>query len=462
IILAAHFTENSADENGDSPEPDTETQSSNSEYESVRDALESKSAKEEQNDDAEDEVFYIEVDYHSDENAKVSGEGYYEYGDNAVITAISPEGYEFYCWYEGDQIASFDAEYVFTVTRDRELTAWFEPEDIEEIYNINLRSNPEKGGTVIGSGVYPSDETAVVQAIPDTRYDFVNWTENGTVVSTEAEHTFGVTRDRNLTANFKLISYEGNQIDDGDNEIEYESEQVETTSMNSNDLYVPKNNTRESVETYTISLTVEHKEYGDTIGAGIYENNKLVGLDAIPAEGFEFTGWLEDGEKVSMAKAYAFLASEDRELVATFAPLVNRQNEEAETYRISLAPSPLEGGRVYGRGEYTEGKTITVSALPNIDYDFVSWTEDGKVVSTETIYTFIVDRDHQLVANFASYDSNEPDSEGSGYRYEFDTFLHSYFLDFLTPYTDTQKHREPSAGSKYGWSPAFIPPAGGQ
>jgi len=452
VNIVAVFDEEIISDNGSNQE-DNDTESSNGDYESVREALESRS-------DQNGEVFYIEVSYHSEESPAVTGEGYYEYGDQAVVKAETPAGYELYCWYEGDQIASFEENYVFTVTRDRRLTAWFEPESAEEIYNINIKANPENGGTVLGGGVYPSDDTAVLQAIPDTRYDFIKWTENDSVVSTEAEYAFGVTRDRNLTANFELISYEGNQINGDNDELEYQSERIKNNGTIN--LYIPENSTPGPVETFNISLFVEPDSSGEVFGAGNYEENKLVGLDAVPAKGYEFTGWMEDNEKVSMAKAYAFLAQNDRELVATFAPLVNRSSENAETFRISLAPSPLEGGRVYGRGEYTEGKTITVSALPNIDYNFISWTEDGQVVSTEIIYTFIVERDHQLVANFASYDSSDPDNPGSGYRYEFDSFLHGYFPDFLTPYNNTYKYREPYAESNYGWSPAYVPPAGGQ
>ena len=45
-------------------------------------------------------------------------------------------------------------------------------------------------------------ETCTVTATPNTGYYFVNWTENGTEVSSNASYTFTVTSDRDLTANF--------------------------------------------------------------------------------------------------------------------------------------------------------------------------------------------------------------------------------------------------------------------
>ena len=53
-----------------------------------------------------------------------------------------------------------------------------------------------------GSGNFYYGETCVVTATPNTDYHFVNWTENGTVVSSNAEYSFTVTGARDLVANF--------------------------------------------------------------------------------------------------------------------------------------------------------------------------------------------------------------------------------------------------------------------
>jgi hypothetical protein len=52
------------------------------------------------------------------------------------------------------------------------------------------------------NGNFNHGETCVVTATPNTDYYFVKWTENGTVVSTDANYTFTVTSDRDLVANF--------------------------------------------------------------------------------------------------------------------------------------------------------------------------------------------------------------------------------------------------------------------
>ena len=62
---------------------------------------------------------------------------------------------------------------------------------------------PTEGGTVSGGGVYGDGTSAVVTATADEGYVFVNWTENGAVVSSDASYTFTVSSDRVLTANFE-------------------------------------------------------------------------------------------------------------------------------------------------------------------------------------------------------------------------------------------------------------------
>jgi hypothetical protein len=69
-------------------------------------------------------------------------------------------------------------------------------------YNITLAANPTEGGAVAGTGNYPVGTEVTVSARTNSPYSFINWTENGTVVSTEASYTFTVTGDRALVANF--------------------------------------------------------------------------------------------------------------------------------------------------------------------------------------------------------------------------------------------------------------------
>ena len=70
---------------------------------------------------------------------------------------------------------------------------------------IIATTNPAEGGTITGGGAYEGGATCILTATANHGYRFSNWTENGEMVSSDAEYTFMVTGDRNLVANFIAI-----------------------------------------------------------------------------------------------------------------------------------------------------------------------------------------------------------------------------------------------------------------
>ena len=59
------------------------------------------------------------------------------------------------------------------------------------------------GGTVAGGGTYQVGATVTLTATPNSGYKFVNWTKNGSVVSTDATYTFTATESAEYVANFQ-------------------------------------------------------------------------------------------------------------------------------------------------------------------------------------------------------------------------------------------------------------------
>ena len=68
-------------------------------------------------------------------------------------------------------------------------------------YTVSVSANPAEGGTVTGGGTYQQNQSCTVSATVNTGYIFVNWTENGEVVSEDQTYTFVVTGNRTLVAN---------------------------------------------------------------------------------------------------------------------------------------------------------------------------------------------------------------------------------------------------------------------
>ena len=78
-----------------------------------------------------------------------------------------------------------------------------------------------------------------------------------------------------------------------------------------------------------------------------------------------------------------------------------------DSLTISVTANPSEGGTVTGGGKYQKGKTCVVAASANEGYVFSNWTENGTQVSTSDSYSFTVDADRTLVANFVELQPNQ-------------------------------------------------------
>ena len=68
---------------------------------------------------------------------------------------------------------------------------------------------------------------------------------------------------------------------------------------------------------------------------------------------------------------------------------------------VDTTVSPAGTGMTTGDGSFAPGTEVTVHATADPGYHLVNWTDNGKVVSTAISYTFVIDVNHSLVANFA-------------------------------------------------------------
>lgn len=81
---------------------------------------------------------------------------------------------------------------------------------------IRAIADPSTAGMVTGGGVYALDETCTLTAIPNPGCTFINWTENGEVVSVEPEFSFTVTENRALVAHFQYPTTLTDDFNDGE------------------------------------------------------------------------------------------------------------------------------------------------------------------------------------------------------------------------------------------------------
>ena len=208
--------------------------------------------------------------------------------------------------------------------------------------------NPTAGGSIAGAGSYTHNTSCTLTATPSTGDHFVNWTEGGNVVSTDASYTFTVMGARTLTANFQLNSY-------------------------------------------IISASANPTAGGSVAGAGTYDHFQNCTLTATANEGYTFVNWTKGGTQVSTSPSYSFTVAEAGDYVANF---------QLNSYAISASSNPTTGGSVAGAGTYDHFQNCTLTATPATGYHFVNWTEGEVVVSTNASYEFTVTGDRTLTANF--------------------------------------------------------------
>ena len=141
-------------------------------------------------------------------------------------------------------------------------------------------------------------------------------------------------------------------------------------------------------------IRVSATDGGSATGGGSFLEGERCIVSATAESAYHFDNWTENDSVVSTQSTYIFTVSSDRTLVANFT--INDQ----EIYTISVAANPIEGGMVSGDGSFVLGTSITVTATANSGYKFLNWTEEGVVVSSNVSYTFTVNTNHSLVANF--------------------------------------------------------------
>lgn len=226
------------------------------------------------------------------------------------------------------------------------------------ICSISVSANDYNRGTVNGQGIYNVGEEVTVEAIPIGDYVFASWTENDSVVSTDASYSFVTTGNRNLVANFVY---------------KYCPVQVFPHSCNEGVLF----------------------------GEGQHFYGDTVTISAIPNDGYVFLCWLNYEnptyfeDTVSFENPYTFVVTKSMRFYAVFSEVPDG------FYSVSVLTEPNFAGFIEGEGIYPQNSEVTIKAIPNSEYSFINWTEEDTIVSFNSEYHFIIQENRNLVAHFS-------------------------------------------------------------
>ncbi|MEI7980928.1 MAG: InlB B-repeat-containing protein, partial [Bacteroidota bacterium] len=367
-------------------------------------------------------VFQIIATAEPAEGGYITGTGSYSWGAEATLTAYENDGYDFSNWTEnGTLIGTEPVLVISNITSNHDVVAHF----AINYYTVSGIPSPPEGGFVFGSGSVIHGGTRTLTADHNTGYYFVNWTENGNVIGTDTALVLtNVTSDHFVVANFQLLTFtvtgtpdppEGGVVT-GSGTVNYGENITLTASQNTGYNFIDWTEdgtpigTNPSLEltnitdnhfvvanfelmTFTVTGTPNPPEGGIVTGSGIVNYGGSITLTASQNTGYNFLNWTENGTITGTNPELELInVTADHNVVANF---------ELMTFTVTGTPAPTEGGIVTGSGTVNYGGSITLSASQNTGYTFISWTEDGTVLGTNSVLELTnVTADHDVLANF--------------------------------------------------------------
>ena len=208
------------------------------------------------------------------------------------------------------------------------------PTQIEQSFSVeipqySLDVTSSEGGTVsTNGGTYDEGTTITVTATPDEGYEFTGWEGFD---SGEASLTITLIEDQILNALFSPV-----------------------------------------VSLFTITVTATEGGRVSTAG-GTFEQGTVIEVIATPEQGYEFSGW--EGND-SVETTLSITLSSTLSLQAIF--------DEIKTYNLTV--SSVQGGSVSTQGgEFPEGTSVSITAMPEEGYQFQGWDESDSLETTITV-----------------------------------------------------------------------------
>ncbi|OAV74261.1 Listeria-Bacteroides repeat domain [Bacteroidales bacterium Barb7] len=354
-----------------------------------------------------------------------SGDGVYAHNTKATVEASANTGYHFERWTnETGSAVSIENPYTFVVTGHTKILAHFGKNDNTNNNKYKVEVSARENGRIKSGGdscLY--GEKATVEAVADSGYHFVKWTDaSGRMVSGDNPYTFVVTGDMVVEANFASNSFmvnlsaENGTIKSGRGVYKYESLATVEAEGNTDYFFVMWTDARgdsvsgenpysfivdrptvlKAVYTksfYEVAVAVTAAEHGRIkSGGGTFAYKSEVTVEAEPEEGYHFARWTDmNGDDVSSENPYRFIAAGDRILRAHFAL--------GENF-VSLTAA--EHGRItFGAGFYAYGTRTEAVAAVDTGYHFMRWADSrGRTLSAENPYRFVVTGDMDIYAYF--------------------------------------------------------------
>lgn len=287
----------------------------------------------------------------------VSGGGLYESGSQVTLKAEPAPFCDFVAWLSGKDTLSKEKNYTFIIDSDRLITAVFAARQ----YSVTLMSQPSGAGSLKGGGRYSAlqgNNTILIEAIPNPGYRFLYW-ENVKTGKQYEDNPYKVIDNSRLLENLDFTAY-------------FEAMK------------------------FDVALSAQPAEGGSVRGGGSFAYGQTTFLEAEPALGYRFAGWVKGEDTLSKDLSFQYKVQESVSVKAVFVKT-----------RHQLAVTVKENGygEVSGAGEYDYADTASLLATAYPGYEFRYWAEkDGlelDTVSKENPLKIEVTSHRELMAVFS-------------------------------------------------------------
>lgn len=343
--------------------------------------------------------YAINVSSNSQTMGSVTGTGNYAYLNEMQMEATPAYGYHFEQW--NDQ--NTNNPRTITVTRDSAFTAQFAANS----YTITAEANDPTMGSAYGSGTYNFNTTVTLTAVETYGYHFTQWSDG----VTDNPRTITVQNSATYTAQFEINSYiitvqssdpaigtaSGGgsfnyltpvYITANPNPGYHFTQWSDGNTDNPRLISVIQNATytaQFAINSYEVVVNANDSSMGNVSGSGTYYHNMPATITATPNYGHHFVMW-SDG---SLLNPRTITVTNDFAVTAMFA---------ANQYSFSCTSNNNTMGNVsLSGGNYDYQTSLSVEAIPNYGYHFVSWN-DGVTVNPRSI---VITQDTALQAIFA-------------------------------------------------------------
>ena len=256
------------------------------------------------------------------------------------------------------------------------------------LYSVTASSvNESMGSATIENyiGQAPENSNVIVKATPAVGHTFVEWSNNGTIVSTDNPYTFKITEDTHLLAHFKINQYTITFDTDGGSEIAPITQDYYTAitapadptktgyTFAGWDKEIPEMMPAENITIkalWTInSYKLTYKVDGEGYKQYDVEYNASITPETAPEkEGYTFSGWSE---------IPSTMPANDVEVTGSFT--INQ-------YKVTF----IVDGEVVKEETLDFGTTITAPENPTkVGHTFTGWNPavDATVPSHDVTYT---------------------------------------------------------------------------